>query len=105
MLLRKSATVFQRLAFGLAILSALVTAPAMLAQTNAGTITGTVYDQSKAVIDHVQVTATHLATNVVQSATTNKDGVYSLPALEPGTYRLVLEKTGFKKLSAGAYHG
>src|SRR5260370_29648829 len=47
----------------------------------------------------VKVTATNLATNVTQTATTNSDGVYSLPALEPGTYRLTLQKEGFKKES------
>ena len=68
-------------------------------QTDSGTITGTVSDQSKAVMDQVALTATNLATNVTQSAKTNKDGLYSLPALEPGKYRVTLEKAGFKKLA------
>ena len=38
-----------------------------------------------------------LATNVTQTARTNSDGVYSVPALEPGTYRVRLEKEGFNK--------
>jgi hypothetical protein len=81
------------LAIGLVLLS-----PSLFAQSNAGQITGTVYDPSRSVIDQVQVVASNLATNVAQAAVTNKDGVYSIPALEPGTYRLTLEKTGFKKL-------
>jgi len=46
----------------------------------------------------VKITATNLGTNVAQTATTNADGIYSLPALVPGAYRLTLEKSGFKKL-------
>jgi hypothetical protein len=81
------------------VLSLTVTlSPSAFSQSSAGTITGTIYDQSKAVVDQVAITATRMATNVSQSATSNKDGLYSLPSLEPGTYRLTLEKTGFKKL-------
>ena len=70
----------------------------LLAQTNEGQITGTVFDATKAVMDGVKISAANLATNVTQTATSNKDGVYSLPALQPGTYSVTLEKTGFKKL-------
>jgi hypothetical protein len=79
----------------------LACSPAIVAQTNTGSITGTVFDQSEAVVNGVRIIATNLATNVTQSAVTNKDGVYSLPALEPGSYRLTLEKSGFKKLERG----
>jgi hypothetical protein len=67
------------------------------AQTNAGSITGTVFDPSRAVMDGVKVTVHNLATNVAQPATSNHAGIYSLPALEPGTYRITLEKPGFQK--------
>src|SRR3981189_2605735 len=83
----------KRLAFLLLAFSS-----AVFAQSNTGTITGTVLDQSQAVMNGVKITATNLGTNVAQTATTNADGVYSIPALEPGAYRLTLEKAGFKKL-------
>jgi len=76
----------------------LVFSSAVFAQSNTGTITGTVFDQSQAVMNGVKITATNLGTNVAQTATTNTDGVYSIPALEPGAYRLTLEKAGFRKL-------
>ncbi len=72
--------------------------PAILAQTNAGSITGTVTDQQQAVVAGVAITVTNLATNVKQSAVSSSAGVYSIPALEPGSYRLTAELTGFKKL-------
>src|SRR5260370_15143496 len=73
-------------------------APAVLAQTNAGSISGTVLDQRQAVMAGVKITATNLATNVFQTTTSSNAGLYSIPALEPGTYRLKGEITGFKKL-------
>ena len=70
----------------------------LFAQSNSGQITGSVYDSTKAVIAQVTVVATNLATNVPQVAISNKDGLYSLPSLPPGTYRVTLEKTGFNKV-------
>jgi hypothetical protein len=80
------------------VLSTFFFVSAGFAQTNAGSITGTVFDQQHAVMAGVKVTATKLATNVSQSAITSGAGVYTIPALEPGTYRLTAEITGFKKL-------
>ncbi len=57
----------------------------LFGQSNSGEISGTVYDPSKAVISQVKVIAINLATNVTESVTTNKDGLYSLPSLSPGT--------------------
>ena len=76
----------------------LVASVFLCGQTNTGTITGTVFDPSQAAVPAVRVTASNLATNVSQSATTNGSGVYSIPALEPGAYRLTIEKEGFRKM-------
>jgi hypothetical protein len=38
-----------------------------------------------------------LGTNEVAAAVTNNQGIYSLPFLKPGTYRLTAEVAGFKK--------
>jgi hypothetical protein len=71
---------------------------AVFAQTNAGSINGSVLDQQSAVLVGVKVTATNLATNVSQSALTSNAGVYTIPALEPGNYRLTAEAAGFNRL-------
>ncbi|HXB69791.1 MAG TPA: carboxypeptidase regulatory-like domain-containing protein [Candidatus Acidoferrales bacterium] len=81
-----------------ALLLALVLAASVCAQTNAGSITGTVFDPQQAAIPGVKVTATKLSTNVSQSATSSSAGVYNLPALDPGTYKIAAERAGFKKL-------
>src|SRR5450759_619731 len=67
----------------------------ILAQTNSGSITGTVFDQQKAVIPGVKVTATNIATNVSQSAASTVDGNYTIPSVVPGTYKVVAAATGF----------
>lgn len=61
-----------------------------------GDINGEVRDPSGAKVTGVQVTLTNTSTNAVRTATTNEDGIYSFPALVPGSYNLRAEKTGFK---------
>ncbi len=68
------------------------------AQTNAGNITGTVFDSQKAVVAGTKVTATRIDTNFPQSTMSGSAGGYNIPALEPGAYRLTAEMKGFKKL-------
>jgi hypothetical protein len=90
--------VFSAMSHRVLPLAILAFAPSIFAQSNTATITGSIYDPSKAVIGQVSVTATNLATNVSETATSNKDGIYSAAALEPGKYRVTVEKTGFKKV-------
>jgi hypothetical protein len=66
------------------------------AQTDRGTITGTVLDNTGAAIPAASVTATNIATNTATTAVTSSTGVYSIPALQPGTYKVRVEKSGFK---------
>ena len=69
------------------------------AQSNRATITGTVTDSSGAVVAGVEVTAKNLGTNVLSSAVSNADGIYSIPNLFPGAYSLEFKKTGFKPVT------
>ena len=68
--------------------------------TNAA-LTGVVDDPSKAVIVGVQITAINTETGVKSSSTTNNSGVYVLPGLIPGTYRIEVDKPGFKGIIEG----
>jgi len=92
------AHILRKLAFGLSVLSPCLIPASLWAQTNLGEITGTVFDQTQAVVGGVAVSAANVATNVAQNATTNGNGIYALPNLTPGTYRLTLEKAGFNKV-------
>jgi carboxypeptidase family protein len=61
-----------------------------------GEITGTVSDSSGGVVPGVSVTVTNDATGAERHAITNEAGVYSAPALPPGSYTLVVELPGFQ---------
>jgi hypothetical protein len=84
-----SACVLRVLALGLLALT-------LLAQTDRANLTGTVTDQSGAVVPNATVTAIHVATNAVRSAITNAEGEYVLPQLVVGDYQLRTEARGFK---------
>src|SRR2546426_6444401 len=59
-------------------------------------ISGTVKDQSGAVLPGVEVTATQTATGLARSVVTNETGSYLLPNLPIGPYRLEAALPGFR---------
>src|SRR4029077_199972 len=64
--------------------------------TNAS-LNGRVSDPSKAMVVDARVAAVNAGTNFRYDTTTNGSGEYSLLNLPPGSYRLEVEKSGFKK--------
>ena len=64
-----------------------------------GEITGVVSDSSGAVIVGAKVTVTNTATNASRTAVSNDAGVYSFPAMQPGSYTLKVEMAGFKSFT------
>ena len=81
---------------GLALAAALAAGTAA-AQDFRGAISGRVTDTSNAVLPGATVTATNTATNQSTTSVANSDGVYQLPFLTPGVYKVLTELTGFKK--------
>jgi outer membrane receptor protein involved in Fe transport len=71
------------------------------AQQVQGSFTGTVTDQSGAVIPGVTVTAVEIGTGLTRRTETHEDGSYEIPLLPPGHYRLSAEKVGFEKITQG----
>ena len=86
-------------------LALLVCASAADAQDFRGGITGRITDAQGGRLPGVTVTATHLATNVASTATTDSDGGFSIPYLAPGTYKVSAELSGFKKAGARGRRG
>ncbi|MGH9697831.1 MAG: TonB-dependent receptor domain-containing protein [Candidatus Acidiferrales bacterium] len=76
----------------------LLFAGATLAQSANGTISGTVFDPVGKVVPGAEVTVVNDATRVQNYTKTNNDGIYVLPNLLPGSYRLQIAKLGFKTL-------
>jgi hypothetical protein len=70
------------------------------AQTDTGSIAGTVTDATGAVVPNANVAATDVDKNiVVRTAKTNSSGNYSIPLLPIGHYSLSIEAPGFQKLT------
>jgi hypothetical protein len=68
------------------------------AQTGQATVTGEITDSQGRVVPSVSVVFTNVNTGIASTTTTNGQGVYSLPALQPGIYRANLTKEGFKSV-------
>jgi hypothetical protein len=65
------------------------------AQVLYGTLTGTVTDNTGAVIPNANVTAREASTGVERTARANSAGVYLFSDLNPGTYQLTISAPGF----------
>jgi Carboxypeptidase regulatory-like domain len=66
------------------------------AQEFRATITGRITDASGAVIAGAKIEATNQATNEVASTVSDSSGIYTIPLLQPGTYTVTANATGFK---------
>src|SRR5437867_8233901 len=71
--------------------------PAVYSQTVTATLTGTLSDQTGAVVPGVSVTARNQGTQLEYSAESNSAGVFTIPFLPVGIYVVSVELTGFKK--------
>src|SRR5256884_5799712 len=72
-----------------------LTCPSIWAQATAQ-ISGTVHDQSGAVLAGVEVTATQTETGITRMTVTNETGSYVLPSLPLGPYKLEAALMGFR---------
>ncbi len=84
------------LCFSVLALIAILFAATALAQTSAS-LNGTVQDPKGGVIPGATVKLTNTAGTTQLETTTNESGYYSFPIIQPGTYIVTVEATGFKK--------
>ncbi len=75
----------------------LFAAAAAMAQSDRGTITGTVTDPAGAVVAGAPIQAKNVETGVVYEAATSNTGNYTIAQLPVGTYELSTTVQGFKK--------
>ena len=71
------------------------------AQRQLGAIQGTVNDQTGGVLPGVTVTATNKSTGEVRTTITNEVGIYRLQSLDPGTYDVLAQLSGFGQSARG----
>jgi outer membrane receptor protein involved in Fe transport len=70
------------------------------AQVETGQISGTVVDQSGAVVPNAAITARNMGTNGVRSVQSSDTGLYKIGGLEPATYLVTVDAGGFRQFSA-----
>src|SRR5437016_5941659 len=79
-----------------AIAFLLLAAAFALAQTSTSELSGTVRDNTGAVVPGAGVTLTNEQTGVTYKQRTTDSGLYSFPALPVGSYTVTVEVQGFK---------
>jgi carboxypeptidase family protein/TonB-dependent receptor-like protein len=70
----------------------------LFAQSPNGNINGLVSDPSRAAVVGAEVVAVNDLTGIQYTTKTNGEGIYVLPNLPPGPYRVQVSKIGFKTL-------
>src|SRR5258708_22241983 len=73
--------------------------PALYAQSTNATLSGTVLDPAGRVVPDTDVIATNIDTNISYPTKTIESGIYVLPNLPPGRYRVTVTKQGFKQIT------
>ena len=86
------------LLLGASILLVLLVVRPLDAQVLYGSVTGTVTDQSGAIVPSAQVTITNDATGLKRQTTTDAAGTYRVLDLPQGNYRIEVTANGFKPL-------
>jgi hypothetical protein len=91
---------FSRVSFFLLALALTASRPALAQQTvDVGSVSGRVTDGTGGTIPGASVTATHLATHIVASATTEPDGRFRFPYLRIGVYQITVSLAGFRDVT------
>ena len=86
----------------ISLLAVLVTvlfwAYATMAQTETGTVSGLITDETGAAVPGAQVQLLNVQRGTTSDATTNGAGIYVFSAVEPGRYQIKVQKSGFKQI-------
>jgi hypothetical protein len=81
---------------GLLLAAGLSAALAFGQNANTGEIKGTATDSTGAIVSGVTVTITNVQTGVNTVVTTNGAGIYDVPSVPVGLYKVAFSKTGFR---------
>jgi hypothetical protein len=82
-------------ALAAALILALCCAGAALAQNEAGRIAGKVTDAQGAAVPNAQIKVKSMDTGIIREATSDSEGFYLVPGLQPGVYEVTTQATGF----------
>jgi hypothetical protein len=73
----------------------------LFGQSYHGEVRGLVTDPSHAVISGAKVTLIDEARHITRDAVSDNDGLYTFSRVDPATYQVIVETTGFKRFSRG----
>jgi hypothetical protein len=80
------------------IFLALLCACTAIAQTQFGTITGRVVDNSSALVSGATVTLTNVEQQTTREAKSGPEGNYTFASIAPGKYKITVQKEGFVRV-------
>lgn len=84
--------------YSILFLCFIVLSGTVLAQSNKGSIIGTVKDPNEAAVPNAKVTVTNNANGEKRETTSNEGGEFAIANLEPGNYKITVESNGLKTL-------
>ena len=77
------------------VVMSLMALPAF-AQNQTAQLAGLVTDPSGAVVPNANLVAVNSNTGIVRTTTSNSEGYYTLPNLQPGSYTITVKAAGFQ---------
>jgi hypothetical protein len=78
------------------LLVLMLLASVSFAQQLTGTLSGTVADAAGAVVPNAKITMKNEASGDIRTSVSNASGTFSITAVQPGSYTVSIEATGFK---------
>ncbi|MCI0626957.1 MAG: TonB-dependent receptor [Acidobacteria bacterium] len=84
--------------YRLTLLSLLTALCSGVAYAQMAQIAGRITDSTQAVVPDVAVTVTNVDTGIERKTTTNDDGYYQIPLLNPGNYQMHVHRDSFKPI-------
>jgi outer membrane receptor protein involved in Fe transport len=91
---------FLRYCFATLVVTAICAVCAMAQSTTTGAINGTVMNPNKEVVVGATVTVKNIGTNKEYTVTSDDNGGFKVGGLEPGTYAVTVNATGFAPFNA-----
>jgi hypothetical protein len=99
--MRKQFSAFHLLLTALLIITATANA---FAQSNKGSIVGTVRDPNEALVANAKIKVTSVQTGEVRETETSDEGTFTVTNLQPGVYDVTIEASGFQPVIFKALH-